>query len=474
MLLTTPIFIFIFLPAVALMYWILVKSPLKSFAGSFICLASLIFYSYGKTSYLLIIAISIGINFLIGSLIFRKRFSRLLLYLGIAFNLLWLGWFKYLNFAIDIINNISASSFPAQNLILPVGISFYTFQQIAWLVDIYSGKFTKNQIDFIDYCCFITFFPQLMAGPIVHHSEMMPQFHDAPARGIDWENIFNGLVLFFIGLAKKLLVADNLAPIVNACFDVSPSLTFPEALLAGLTYSLQLYFDFSGYCDIAIGCALFFNIKLPLNFDSPYLAANIREFWHRWHITLSRWLRDYLYIPLGGNRKGGRRTLVNLFVTFLLGGIWHGAAWNFALWGAMHGVAIGTHRIWQRLGLALPRILGICLTFLFVTLAWIVFRAPDNERLRIFRDALLGFNGFQLRIELFAERHLASIWNESFLVYSLGLVFCVGLVFYAPNSSAILNWPDRAKLWFSLVLAILVFAWLLLPKSNPPFIYSQF
>lgn len=474
MLLTSTAFIFAFLPLAVICYWLLIHSPLKNFVGPFICLISLVFYSWNNLAYFLVIAASICVNFCLGSFMARHKAGRLWLILGITFNLAFLGWFKYYNFALDILSSLGSTSFQAKELLLPVGISFYTFQQIAWLVDIQNGKLGDSAPRFIDYCCFVTFFPQLMAGPIVHHAEMMPQFHVAPAKGIDWEDIFNGITLFSIGLAKKLLIADNLAPVADSCFDAAPSLTFLEAALASVTYTLQLYFDFSGYCDMAIGCGLLFNIKLPLNFDSPLRAASIQEFWHRWHITLSRWLRDYLYIPLGGNRKGAGRTLANIFLTFLLGGIWHGAAWTFALWGAMHGAAMGIHRVWKGAGLKLPRLPAIVITFIFVSVAFTVFRSRNCERLGKFMDGLAGFNGFGIRMELFAQRALESLWQQSFSLYLAGLAFCLALVFCAPNAARILRWPDRAKLFLSVGLSLILIAAIALPHAQPPFIYSRF
>lgn len=472
MLFNSPSFIFFFLPAAILVYYLLLSTPARSLAGLFICISSLVFYAWSDPASLFIILVSICVNFTLGNALARHK-NRLLLIASIAFNLLWLGYFKYANFSLSVLNALLGTDWPYLDLLLPLGISFFTFQQIAWLADIYSGQ-TQFTPSFINYCCFITFFPQLVAGPIVHHSELMPQFEYSALHGPNWENIFNGMVLFSIGLAKKCLLADSLAPIVEFFFDKTPSMTLLEALLGSFCFTFQLYFDFSGYCDMALGCALFFNIRLPENFSSPYKSTSIRDFWRRWHITLSRWLRDYLYITLGGNRKGSGRTGLNLFATFLLGGLWHGAAWTFVIWGALHGIALIIHRIWKKIGFTLPYLAGATFTFIFVDLAWIVFRAPDRERLSKFGEALLGYNGILIRPQLLWERienflPLQSAWLGAGI-----LILCAGIIFLAPNSSKILTWPLVAKFALALTLTYLSLITLLLPSNNPPFIYSRF
>ncbi len=271
-----------------------------------------------------------------------------MLIVGILGNLLLLGYFKYADFFISNFNVAVGSNISLLHITLPLAISFFTFQQIAYLVDSYKGKVRKH--NFISYTAFVTFFPQLIAGPIVHHSEMMPQFENIKNKIINKNNIAKGFFIFSLGLFKKVIIADTFAIWTKSGFDTSLTLNFLEGWATSLSYTFQLYYDFSGYTDMAIGAALFFNIHLPINFNSPYKATDIQDFWRRWHITLSRFLRDYVYIPLGGNRKGNYRTYLNLFLTFLVGGIWHGAGWTFIFWGFLHGVAIVVNRLWKNWG----------------------------------------------------------------------------------------------------------------------------
>ena len=257
------------------------------------------------------------------------------------------------------------------------------------------GGGTK-QYDFLNYCLFVTFFPQLIAGPIVHHKEMMPQFANLKNRVISYKNIALGLFIFSIGLFKKVVIADSFAVWATNGFDKATVLNLFEAWATSLSYTFQLYFDFSGYCDMAIGAALLFNIKLPINFNSPYKALNIQDFWRRWHITLSRFLRDYIYIPLGGNRKGKLRTYVNLMATFIIGGIWHGAGWTFVFWGFLHGVALVIHRIWSELGFKMNKFLAWFITFNFINITWVFFRAKDwDDALKVLKG-MFGLSGIVL------------------------------------------------------------------------------
>ena len=315
----------------------------------------------------------------------KHHSNKIVLTIGIIANLVLLGYFKYADFFISNINIVLGSDIPLLHLALPLAISFYTFQQIAYLVDSYRGE--TKEYDFLNYSVFVTFFPQLIAGPIVHHSEMMPQFKTVRNQVKNYRNIAVGLFIFSIGLFKKVVIADSFAVWANNGFDVAETLSFFEAWVTSLSYTFQLYFDFSGYTDMAIGIALLFNIKLPINFNSPYKATSIQDFWRRWHITLSRFLKEYIYIPLGGNRKGEIRTYTNLFSTFLLGGIWHGAGWTFVVWGAMHGLALVIHRAWQQLGFKMHALLGWFITFNFINVAWVFFRANT------FEDALKVLGG---------------------------------------------------------------------------------
>lgn len=306
----------------------------------------------------------------------QKKVSRKqLIIIGISGNLGLLGYFKYSDFFISNINFVLGTKIPLLHLALPLAISFFTFQQIAYLVDSYRGE--TKEYDFLNYGVFVTFFPQLIAGPIVHHKEMMPQFTNPKNTIINYKNIALGLFIFTMGLFKKVVVADTFAIWASTGFDKAEFLTFFEAWAASLSYTFQLYFDFSGYTDMAIGAALLFNIKLPINFNSPYKALNIQDFWRRWHMTLSRFLRNYVYIPLGGNRNGNFKTYNNIMATFILGGLWHGAGWTFVFWGFLHGMALVVHRLWNQMGLKLNTFLGWFVTFNFVNIAWVFFRAEE-------------------------------------------------------------------------------------------------
>jgi len=342
---------------------------------------SLFFYSWWDVRYLPLIVFSIVVNFSLGTAIgIAVQHKKKLLVAGICFNVALLSYYKYTGFIVNNINALLETDIQLAPIVLPLAISFFTFQQIAYLVD--SARGETREYDFLNYTLFVTFFPQLIAGPIVHHAEMMPQFRKLRNLVIDHANILTGLGFFTLGLAKKVLLADTFAIWANAGFAAPQGIGFAQAWTASLSYTLQLYFDFSGYMDMATGAALLFNIHLPRNFDSPYKSVSLQDFWRRWHITLGRFLRSYVYIPLGGSRKGTPRLLGNLFVTFLLGGIWHGAGWTFALWGALHGLGLMVHRLWTMTGRRLPTLAAGALTFLFVHCAWVVFRAQSVQDAR--------------------------------------------------------------------------------------------
>jgi len=320
----------------------------------------------------------------------KKTFSKKsILTFGIIANLSLLGYFKYSDFFIENVNFLTDQNIPSLNLALPLAISFFTFQQIAYLVD--SFKNETHEYDFLNYAIFVTFFPQLIAGPIVHHKEMMPQFEKVRNKIKNYKNIVLGIFIFSIGLFKKVVIADNLASWANTGFDVATTLTLFEGWITSLSYTFQLYFDFSGYTDMAVGAALLFNIKLPINFNSPYKALSIQDFWRRWHMTLSRFLRDYIYIPLGGNKKGTFRTYNNLMATFILGGFWHGAGWTFIFWGFLHGFALMIHRVWQGLGFKLPSFVAWFITFNFINITWVFFRAKEwDDAIKVLNSMFFG------------------------------------------------------------------------------------
>ncbi|MBP6164273.1 MAG: MBOAT family protein [Aliarcobacter sp.] len=375
-------FIFVFLPITFFIYFYLNSKRLTTASKAFLVFSSLFFYSWWNIAYLPLILISMLFNYVIGNSLNTKKeenkksFSKKsILIFGIVANLSLLGYFKYADFFIENFNIVAQTNINLFNLLLPLAISFFTFQQIAYLVDSYRQE--TKEYDFLNYALFVTFFPQLIAGPIVHHSEMMPQFANKWNAVKKYKNIALGLFIFSIGLFKKVVIADTFAVWASAGFDTATTLNLFEAWATSLSYTFQLYFDFSGYTDMAIGIALLFNIKLPINFNSPYKARNIQDFWRRWHITLSRFLRDYVYIPLGGNKKGSFRTYSNLLATFIIGGLWHGAGWTFVFWGFLHGMALVIHRAWSNLGFKMWTWLAWLITFNFVNIAWVFFRAKE-------------------------------------------------------------------------------------------------
>jgi D-alanyl-lipoteichoic acid acyltransferase DltB (MBOAT superfamily) len=382
--------------------------------------ASLIFYARWEPSYLPIILGSLAFNFALGSHLIKKdkgiKKSSLLAF-GVITNIALLGYFKYTNFIIGNVNLLLSQPLENTNIALPLAISFFTFQQIAYLVDSYR-KETK-EYDLLNYSLFVTFFPQLIAGPIVHHKEMMPQFNSKWNLTPRSKNISLGLFIFSIGLFKKIAIADTFSIWADAGFYNSATLSFYEAWLTSLSYSFQLYFDFSGYCDMAMGAALLFNIKLPINFNSPYKSLDIQDFWRRWHITLGRFLRDYIYIPLGGSKKKELATYSNLFMTFLIGGLWHGASWMFVIWGALHGMALVLHRMWKSVGGNMPTWLAWLTTFIFINMTWIFFRAENLTTAVNLLSSMSGLNLIDKPIEGIASNKLSWIGTNFDLLFGI-------------------------------------------------------
>ncbi|MGC5328440.1 MBOAT family O-acyltransferase [Brevibacillus sp. SYSU BS000544] len=391
-------FIFLFLPISFIGYFLLNKYRLTKVAIGWLAVCSLFFYSWWNIANLPLMMGSILFNYVVGTFLTKRHgtsSNKLLLTFGVASNLALLGYYKYADFFLTNLNSALSTQFPLLQLVLPLGISFFTFTQIAYLVDAYRGE--VKEYNLINYILFVTFFPHLIAGPILHHKEMMPQFASTRKKVINWQNIAHGLLIFAIGLSKKVLIADTLAGWASPGFQAA-SLTFIEAWSTALSYTFQLYFDFSGYSDMAIGIALLFNIRLPQNFDSPYKADSIIDFWRRWHMTLSRFLRDYLYIALGGNRKGKFRRHVNLLATMVLGGLWHGAAWTFVVWGLMHGLALVVNHFWRSLGFKMHWLPARLLTFLFVVVAWVFFRAESFQQAMVVLQGMVNIQniGFSM------------------------------------------------------------------------------
>ncbi len=398
----------VFLPLTLVLYFLLNRWHYTKAATACLVIASLVFYCWWNVKYLALISCSILVNYGVGSVLGKtgrehtaQASRKYALLFGILFNVLLLCYYKYTDFFIANLNALAGWDLALQKIVLPLGISFFTFTQIAYLVDAYRGD--AREYDFLNYSLFVTFFPHLLAGPIIHHKEMMPQFASKRNKVLNYKNISLGLFLFFIGLFKKVVIADELSPVANAGFDVARSLTLVEAWVTSISYTLQLYFDFSAYTDMALGAALLFNIKLPINFNSPYKALDISDFWRRWHMTLSRFLRDYIYIPMGGNRKGNFRTYQNLMATFLVGGLWHGAGWTFVFWGFLHGAGTAIHRLWSSLNVRMPRLLAWFLTFNFVNIAWVFFRAKTwADAVKVLRG-MAGLNGIMLSQDVAAK-----------------------------------------------------------------------
>ena len=438
-------FIFAFLPITFFIYFYLNSKRLTVVAKSFLIFASLFFYSWWNIDYLPLILISMLFNYIIGNTLskLKKENGKILsrksiLIFGIICNISLLGYFKYTDFLIENFNFALGTNVELLHLLLPLAISFFTFQQIAYLVDSY--KLETKEYDFLNYSLFVTFFPQLIAGPIVHHKEMMPQFTITKNKLKNYRNITLGLFIFAIGLFKKVVIADTFAIWANHGFDVAEKLNLFEAWITSLSYTLQLYFDFSGYTDMAIGVALLFNIKLPINFNSPYKALSIQDFWRRWHITLSKFLKDYIYIPLGGNKKGNFRTYSNLIATFIIGGLWHGAGWTFLFWGFLHGLALSIHRLWQEFGFRMWSWLAWFITFNFVNIAWIFFRAKEWE------DAMKVLNGM-----FYIHNSLAITIDYLALSYIVIFLF---IIIVAKNSNQLIIKNKSIRLLITSILLI--------------------
>lgn len=424
MLFCSYLFIFLFLPIVLFGYYIIGKYLNFELGKAWLILGSIIFYAWWNPKFVLLLGLSVVVNFFLGKMIYRLNSKlikkRMVFYGAVTFNLFLIVYFKYANFFIDNVNVLTGTNLGLGKIILPLGISFYTFQQVAYIVDVYKG--TTYEKSFLNYFLFATFFPQIINGPIVHHSETIPQFRDIRNNKKIWSNISIGITIFFIGLFKKVVIADGIAGCANAIFgaaEAGTTLTIFEAWAGALSYAFQIYFDFSGYSDMAIGASRLFGIKLPLNFVSPYKSRNIIEFWRRWHLTLSRFLRDYVYIPLGGNRKSPFRRYVNLLITMLLGGLWHGANWTFVVWGLLHGILLVANHLWRSAisQFGIPRSLresalsywfSRLITFAFVVIAWVLFRADNlGAGIEIIKS-MVGINGFSVPISVASQLGLQS------------------------------------------------------------------
>jgi alginate O-acetyltransferase complex protein AlgI len=405
MLFNSYVFLFSFLPVVFLVFVLLGRHS-STLAALWLAIGSLFFYGWWNIAFVPLLLSSIAFNYVAGYWI-AKTGNKAMLAAAIAANLGTLGYFKYANFIAANLQGLLGWPAHFAAVLLPIGISFFTFTQIAFLVDAFSGK--AREYRFVHYCLFVSYFPHLIAGPVLHHRQMMPQFALRSTYRINWDNIALGITIFAIGLFKKTVLADGVAdyavPVFDAARDGSQVYLF-ESWVGALAYTMQLYFDFSGYSDMAIGLSRIFNVKLPLNFNSPYQATNIIDFWRRWHMTLSQFLRDYLYFPLGGNRFGVVRRYLNLMITMVLGGLWHGAGWTFAAWGGLHGLYLMINHGWRACcrrirggahqpGLA-ERACGGFVTFIAVVVAWVFFRASSVSSAAYLIGSMLGLHGISL------------------------------------------------------------------------------
>lgn len=447
MLFNSFVFIFLFLPLTLIAYFGFNRFGHTTLAKTTLVIASLYFYAFFNLYYLPIIVVSILVNYGLSYVMInsdRMRTppytSKLVLVIGVAFNLGLLGYFKYTDFFIENVNALFGSSFVLRNILLPLGISFFTFQQLAFVVDSYK----KKQIlpKFIDYCNFVTFFPQLIAGPIVLPDEMLPQFEADKNRYPVAKNIFDGIFIFTMGLAKKVLIADSIAVFANAGFSLDVDhYTMAEAWLISLSYTFQLYFDFSGYCDMAIGIGRMFNINLPLNFNAPYRATGFQDFWRRWHMTLNRFLTQYLYIPLGGSRRKEQRVLFNIMLVFLVSGLWHGAGWTFIIWGICHGFGMIINRLWHKTKLSMPSWLGMFITFFFINVLWVLFRADNLHRAWVIIRSM--FDNTNIVLTSVITSHLPSILPNS--VNMMILFGAMILGFLGPTAYQLMTEHDSPR-----------------------------
>lgn len=489
MLFNSYIFIFLFFPICLAGYYGMLRIKKKEPAQLFLILMSFWFYGYFQLNYLLIMIFSIGMNYIFHRLISRKP-SKPLLAAAITLNLGILFYFKYCDFFISNINAVFGTSFLLRHILLPLGISFFTFQQIGFIVDTYNGEIKDCPLP--AYTLFVAFFPQLIAGPIVNQAEMLPQFDNMTEKKFDCELFYKGIVLFILGLFKKVILADTFGAGVEFGYSEIEILGRMDAVLVIISYSLQLYFDFSGYCDMARGIGAMLGIDIPVNFNSPYRAVNIVDFWKRWHITLNRFFTKYVYIPLGGNRRGDARMYINYLIVFFLSGLWHGAGWNFIVWGMMHGSLYVITKYWQkrrngnvrRQNVIMTLVSKICL-FAYVSIAWVYFRAEDIAQAnKMLLTAIFG-KWQKLSFELAECFRLDEFWYVLKLLRLDGMAYSryvlmffmlvVGMLLSmaAPDAAGI---AKRAK--GKAVPAVLlggIFVWCILTFSNvSTFLYFNF
>ncbi len=469
-------FTFGFLPIALLGFGLLAHLRLFRATAAFLVLASLFFYSWWNWHYLFLFGFSIAFNYSwslvlmpdrggeigAGSREGNGKWRRTMLGCGVAVNLALLGYFKYRNFLVDSAGALLGTHWKVPPLVLPLAVSFFTFEQVTYLVSSYRDEAGSG--DFISYCLFISFFPHLIAGPIVRYGEIYPQLNRDTRFALSSANLAEGLMIFAIGLFKKVILADSFRAISDPLFATSAHLSWFDSWGAALAFSLQIYFDFSGYTDMAIGLARMFGVKFPENFNSPYQSRSVIEFWRRWHMTLSFFLRDYLYIPLGGNRRGELRRHLNLFITMLLGGLWHGANWTFVIWGALHGIFLSINHLWTSSKRRMPDAAAWALTFFLVTGAWVFFRAQSFAQAISMLEGMAGRFGFAFRTASY------SIGWPEVKVIAVGLL----IVLFCPNRQAIMEREWRSDWAYAAAFALMSAVSIMSMSNPPPFIYFQF
>lgn len=483
MVFSSHIFLFVFLPVFLGVYYI-AGGRLRNFVA---LLGSLVFYGWGALPILPLLVVSSVVDYAIGSYLARAaadsaraRLARILFGLGVALNLLFLGYFKYANFFVQEVNQLltlwGVSQLGWSHVVMPVGISFFTFQKLSYLVDVYKER-VRPATSFSNYLLYVSLFPQLIAGPIVRYHDIAQELE---AREHSAEVFFYGMFRFCVGLAKKVLIADELGKVADNVFGWNFLELSPEYAWCGLLcYSMQIYFDFSGYSDMAIGLGRMMGFKFLENFNCPYISENISEFWRRWHISLSNWMREYLYIPLGGNRCGSARCYLNLWLVFLASGFWHGAAWNFVMWGVYHGVFLVLDRlVWLRVSQLLPRTIRIASSFLIVVLGWVLFRSSDLDSAITFYQVLFGYAGQSSQSVLIYRAEI--IHNRGLFVLTLAL-----LLSFLPAFSSVYRIAEnykvertpllQASFRFALAIPCLIFAVFALAANRfSPFLYYNF
>lgn len=486
MLFDTYVFIFAFLPIVLLGYFSLNHYRLLLAGKVWLLGASLFFYSWWNISYLPLILASILINYAVANQVTacskreKNIVSRKAIFIfGLLFNVGLLGYFKYADFFILSSNFLIGIDTELLHIVLPLAISFFTLQQIAFQVDVYEGLAKEH--NFIDYAIFVSFFPQLIAGPIVHHKEMMPQFQQLRSKILNYKNLTIGLFIFSIGFFKKAVIADTLSVWVMNGFDNSEVLTFIDAWITSSSFVFQLYFDFSGYSDMAIGLALMFNIKIPINFNSPYKANNIIHFWQCWHMTLTHFINAYIYTPIIKSMKNITFTKVMWTTILSMGicGLWHGASWTYLVFGILHGIALVVNHCWRKYKLKMPTILAWFLTFSFINFSFVIFRAQEWEDVLKIYKGLAGMNGFRLPLSFEGNLELLKQYGIEFgeSLYggaSIATLVVLLLLILFTNNTEHLQKNFKPNLTYIIFVGLMLLAGMGSLGDTIEFIYFQF